>query len=1121
MRDAATQKQVDAAAPGSSTWLSANAGSGKTRVLTDRVARLLLEGVAPENVLCLTYTKAAANEMQNRLFRRLGAWAMLAEDDLRAELRELGAEGTLDRVALQKARTLFARAIETPGGLRIQTIHSFCASILRRFPLEAGVSPQFREVEDRAAARLRAEILDHMAEGAEAPLVEGLASHFTGGDDDIDDLLQAIVGRRHAFLPPRPPHEVRAPYDLPDGYDAEDLHAEVFLGGETELLARLATAMGHSDKKTDLTQAVQLSGLGAGVDALPVLEKVFLTGSGAKEPFTAKIGAVPTKGFQKKAGIDDILPRVDDLMRRVEAARPLRLSLAGAERDEALHRFAAAFLTRYDAAKEARGWLDFDDLIEKTRILLAEKAVADWVLYRLDGGIDHILVDEAQDTSPVQWKVIERLAQEFTAGSGARDETRRTIFVVGDKKQSIYSFQGADPAEFDRMREEFGQRLDALGAPLAKMTLAHSFRSAAPILRAVDATFEGREDSGFSPEETHIAFHDRMPGRVDLWPPVPKAEAGELSPWFEPVDRIGEAHHDKVLAARVAEAIERMIGTETLPERAKDGSFVARPVRPDDILILVRGRGQTFREVIRACKARGLPMAGADRLKLMAELAVKDLVATLSFLAQQEDGLSLAAALRSPLFGLSEADLFRIAYPRKGGLWEALRDAEADHPHAVAMLRDLRAQTDYLRPFELIERILTRHEGRRRLIGRLGAEAEDGIEALLSQALVYEEGSVPSLTGFLQWMQTGELEIKRSGDAGGGRIRVMTAHGAKGLEAPIVILPDCRPPQSRVRDPLLRAGDRALWKMSGDKPAVQTDAEDAHKARDAAERDRLLYVAMTRAERWLIVAAAGDLKSAGDDWYTKVRTGLERTDAVPHVFDFGEAGQGEGLRLGDDWSGLEHVSEPAKVHVPTVLPEALRAPPPPPAVPVAVRSPSDLGGAKALPGAVGEDTTDAKDRGTALHRLLEALPLRPRDGWARDAVRLVPDRDDVPDLLAEASAVIDHPDCAALFRGDALVEVPLTAEVPGVGRLTGTVDRLILGDGIVTAVDFKSNRTVPEDPDAVPEGLLRQMGAYDAMLRAIYPDREVRVALLWTARPGVMTLPHDRVAAALGRTPPP
>ncbi len=1126
MTDDATLRQVEAARPDRSTWLSANAGSGKTRVLTDRVARLLLDGVLPEHVLCLTYTKAAASEMQNRLFRRLGAWAMLDDAALTNQLRDLGAEATPDPEFLRRARTLFARAIETPGGLRIQTIHSFCAALLRRFPLEAQVSPQFTEIEDRAAELLRAEVLDRMSDGPQADCVAALAAYL--GADMPEKLLRELVGHKAAFLPPRSDAEIRALYNLPDGLDETALLARVFLGSETQLLAELVPLLNASGTMDQKAGAKLSAVIGPDMASLRVLEDVFLVKSGDN------IGKVSSRAVTKAILNGPLGNPLSQLMQRVEDSRALRLSWEAAERDVALHRFAQAFLPAYEDAKVRRGWLDFDDLIDKARTLLSDTAVAQWVLFRLDGGIDHILVDEAQDTSPAQWQVIERLAQEFTSGEGARANGRRTIFVVGDKKQSIYSFQGADPREFDRMRDDFSDRLEPTGSPLSSLTLEYSFRSAAPILSLVDHTFPGREEAGFSADQVHRAFKSAMPGRVDLWPHVPATKDEKDGEWYDPVDRVSETHHTVILAQRIARFMRETIEQKTpLPvEQGHSGQYAARPVHAGDFLILVRGRSRLFAEIIRACKQEGLPIAGADRLKVMAELAVRDLGALLAFLATPEDSLSLATALRSPLFGLEEAQLFDLAHRRDGPyLWTELRRRRDDFPGVMAMIDDLRGQTDFLRPFDLIERILTRHEGRKRLLGRLGDEAEDGINALLQQALAFEQTQVPSLTGFLQWMQTDDLEIKRAADSAGGRVRVMTVHGAKGLEAPIVILPDCAQPNTALRGELLKTSeDGAVWKARSDQmPPLHESLQDAAKAADARERDRLLYVALTRAEKWLIVAAAGDLGKKGEAWYDQVREGMTAAGAAPHSYDFGGLGSGEGLSLGQtDWTHLSLRDSNRPPEPPPDLPEIFTRPAPVPRIPPATRLPSDLGGAKALPGAEGDTEELAKARGTLIHRLLEYLPAVAEPGRAEMARRLLdmaPGASEHARLFDtmedEALAVLSTPALARFFGPDALAEVPLTADLPGLGRIYGVIDRLIVSPDRVTAVDFKTNRTIPGRAEDCPDGLLRQMGAYEAMLKTIYPGHEIEVGILWTVGPHYMPLPHGLITHSLARIPPP
>ncbi|WP_299081223.1 double-strand break repair helicase AddA [uncultured Ruegeria sp.] len=1113
-RNDATERQVQAARPDASTWLAANAGSGKTRVLTDRVARLLLGGVQPQHILCLTYTKAAASEMQNRLFKRLGEWAMLGDDPLLEQLTDLGVQGVIDPAQLAQARTLFARAIETPGGLKIQTIHSFCASLLRRFPLEAGVSPQFSEMEDRAAALLRDEIVEDFADGPQAKLIEDVARFVT--ESGFENLTAAVTQKRNLFAHPLRRPDLLQRFGLPDGFDENALVSRVFLGGEVNLIRSVCEVL-DTQTKTMVELAGELNKVNWRSPKKVDVEKLyslFLYKSGAKYRPEAKTKSVPTKKTQEALGSQ--LLEFHALMERVAAAREMELALVAAEKTAVMHRFAAAFLPEYERRKQLRGWLDFDDLILRARQVLNDPAVAEWVLYRLDGGIDHILVDEAQDTSPDQWDVVEKLAQEFTSGEGARSGVERTIFVVGDKKQSIYSFQGADPQAFDRMQFEFGRKLAESGSKLWESTLEYSFRSSSAILNLVDILFENRTEAGFHKEAQHRAFKADLPGRVDLWPVVERVEDDTEGDWTDPVDRPGARHHTVILAERVAKAIKTMIndGT-TIPEDGEtSGRFARRKVEPGDFLILVQRRSDLFAEIIRACKSEGLPIAGADRLKVGAELAVKDLAALLSFLATPEDSLSLATVLKSPLFGWSEQQLFDLAHRRdEQFLWAALRKRCAEFPETLSILDDLRGQIDFLRPYDLIERILTRHDGRRKLLGRLGAEAEEGINALLSQALAYERTDIPSLTGFLVWMQTDDLEIKRQMSGVGNMIRVMTVHGSKGLEAPIVILPDTGKRQPPRDAEIMVADGTPLWKVPADaSPKLVSQARDEARSKEESERLRLLYVALTRAEKWLIVAAAGDVGKDGTSWYRMVEAAMGRAGAT-------ELPNSGIRRLSHgDWDKLPVVEHAETVRPHFDLPDVFLQPAPEPVIPTETLSPSDLGGAKALPSDAGQDEVAAKLRGTRLHLLLEHLPGTGQDLWPQLCARVLPDMHEAErqDLLSEASRVLTADHLRPIFTDDALAEVPISADLNG-QRIHGVVDRLIVTETEVHVVDFKSNVTVPAQAERCPEGLLRQMGAYAQALAQIYPDKQIRTAILWTRTAELMWLPHDLVTDAVSR----
>lgn len=1098
----ASLAQRRAARPDASSWVSANAGSGKTRVLTDRVARLLLGGADPGRILCLTYTTAAAAEMQTRLFKTLGQWAMMPDDDLRAAIEALGeAKAARDALALEQARTLFARALETPGGLKIQTIHAFCDGLLRHFPLEAGVPPQFTVLDDRQARALRAETLDAVAL-AEGGIFAGIAAI---GSEDLDPLLQEIARHRAAF-------------EGPDDQEAlaRALGAEGFvplvLGEADRRLLAEAAALGERSGPKDAGTAAKIRAALAGPagEMQEALEGALLYGPDAKAPFGPKTD-FPAKALRKAhPGLCDGL---DALAAAVAEARPGRIARAAWERACALQAFGRVWLAAYGARKARAGMLDFDDLIDRAGALLQDRGVGAWVLWRLDGGVDHVLVDEAQDTSPAQWAVISAITDEFFAGAGGREGVERTVFVVGDEKQSIYSFQGADPAAFGDMRDRFARMLEAMDRELARCDLLWSFRSAAPILALVDAVFAGPAGAGLEGAR-HLAFDPEAPGRVELWPFLETPKTEEEGPWHLPEEAGVAADPAEELADRIAREIRGWLDAG----RILPGVEPPRAVRAGDVLILVQRRGAIFDATIRALKRRGVPVAGADLLRIGAELAVRDLLAALKAVALTADDLSLAAALRSPLGGLSERELFDLAHDRRGTLWQALAAAEPA-PALREVLRDLRAQADFLRPYDLLQRLLIRHDGRRKLVARLGAEAEDGVDALLEQALAYESVEPPTLLGFLDWIERDEVKVKRRMEGGLDQVRVMTVHGAKGLEAPIVILPDTAQRREGRLPQILRAGEAAVWRMAAaEAPAPLAEAEAERAARAEAENRRLLYVALTRARTWLIVAGAG--RPGAESWH-----GLTAA-ALATLAPAEEPGAGGPiLALSHNWGagGESPAADAAAAEGVAVseaeadaLPDWLRQRPGP-AEEAATLSPSGLGGAHALPGE-GMEAAEAQAWGSALHLALERLPDLPRGDWARAAARLLPEAL-AAEVLAEAAAVLEAEELAAVFGPGALVEVDVAAPLPALGgrRIAGRIDRLLVGPETVTAVDFKSNRVTPGRPEDAPEAILRQMGAYAAALAPLWPGRRIETAVLWTRARRLMVLPPALTAAALER----
>lgn len=1099
--DDATLAQIAAADPSANTWVTANAGSGKTHVLTNRVAQLLLRGTKPARILCLTYTKAAAAEMQNRLFERLGEWAMMDDGKLRTALMKMGAaENELDANKLRQARTLFAAALETPGGLKIQTIHAFCDAILRRFPLEAGVAPQFEVIEERQAKLLRGELAELVATN-QTGIMDAFAKHFTGMDTDA---ITGEIVRERQYFETAPTH---SDFGINENTNISDLRIQALANTEQlfDTLINVSALGGPTDQKNAFKIKSALS-IQADNAQLKALEKTFITQSGPNA-FQAKQNSVPTKKHCPDS--DELREQVNELALKLEHIREQRVGLISYERTKALHDFATAFLTLYNARKAATAMLDYDDLIKITARLLTQSSMAQWVLYRLDGGLDHILVDEAQDTSPAQWAVIKQLAHEFTQDTGS-GESPRTLFVVGDEKQSIYSFQGADPIVFGEMKGFFEQEFQNIQRPLQDRALLHSFRSAPPILELVDNVFQGTAGDGMDQRAQHKAFHSDKAGRVDIWPFILPAEKPDETPWFQPVDLPAPENPETVLANRLADEISSIINSDQLITVGN----LTRPVKAGDFLILLRKRKTLFHAILKALKNKGIPVAGADVINVGEELAVRDILSLLKFIALADDDLSLAEAMRSPLLGLSEADLFRIAHDRKGTLWQSFR-ASDQFPQALHMVRDLRANADFLRPYELIERILIKHEGRENLMARLGVEVIDGLDELLAQAMRYEQLEPPTLNGFLSWFELGKVEIKRQMDSDANQVRLMTIHGAKGLEAPIVILPETGKHTPNNTSRLTTQNGMAIWKSAaGDVSKTEIELKVEKKALETAENMRLLYVALTRAESWLIICGAGARDSKGNDWYQFASDGIKNMGAQP--VGFADLGTGVTFK-NPTWHKMVEEKVIPKSMTTVAKPDWLSQPAEKIARPKQPLAPSKLPGAKALPDDAALDQNAAMERGNSIHLLLEHLPNFSESRWAEVGNRLLAGNTDANDLMNRVMALLRDPDLSFIFGSNSLPEVAITATISQLGNqtITGFIDRLVVTDDKIIAVDYKSNAGIPNTAEQIPDGILAQQAAYLLALQQIYPNHAIEIAILWTGNGKIMSIPHKIAIDAL------
>lgn len=1121
-------EQAAAADPAVHAALSASAGTGKTQVLTARVLRLLLRGARPESILCLTFTKAAAAEMANRIGARLAIWVRLKNSDLAADLLALGESN--DPVTLEKARQLFAKVLDCPGGLKIQTIHAFAQSLLAAFPAEAGIVPGFQPIEGRAEQELvRRTLAELMADaeerGNEALICDVQLLSRRLGETSAVEYLQACARRPEAMegLGPLDGIEpkIRRLLDLPDGSVEDFLAANCADDGfDCDLLRAIANANRNWGKATGLGMVETIERWlamdpPARAAALPDLALVVFTGKG--DPRKVQAGQIKADpDYERHA--ERLAQRVGELLKVQRAARLAADIAAGLRAGQA---FAAA----YTHAKRAAGVADFNDLIDWTRRLLAEPGMGAWVRYKLDRQVDHVLVDEAQDTNAAQWEIIEQLVDEFFSGSSESEQRFRTLFMVGDLKQAIYGFQGSNPERFHEMRAKFKGRAEALSGEEAArefrdLSIAASFRSAQPVLDVVDAMIAAVGPGALAlrePPPPHRAHHSDRPGEVELWQPFAIDDSGDDS---DEGEERWVSLRDRYYADTIAERIHLMI------EQAPVLGSTGRPLSAGDILVLVRSRGELASLLVARLFAAGVPVAGVDRLHLHEPLAVQDLLAAVKFAVQPGDDLSLACLLVSPLIGWDQKQLYSLAFGRKGSLWRALRQRAGENPVFTAAhdaLAELLRIADFTTPSRFLETILSGPmQGRRKLYSRLGLAARDAIDELMNSALEYERGETASLDRYLAWFSRGTVDVQRDPGAPANEVRVMTVHGAKGLEAPVVIVADATGDPAKLgRTPIALdfevegAGRAPLLRPRKDErcpPFEEIILEQ--EARDLEEHMRLLYVAMTRAADRLIVSGVqpkekkdGSDPRPANSWHRIVEQAMAAVKAEP--LDQGKwgvalryaAGAGTHGKKAKERTELAPIAVPAWAYAPAPVEER----PPRPLAPSAIAVDDE---AAPPPSAA---MRAAAHRGTLIHALLERLvgvapDARPDAArrWLERAGRMA---DEAPreEIVGQVCGILSHPGFADLFGSGSLGEAPLAATLPDGLVIAGTVDRLLVEEHRISVIDFKTGR-VPASQGDIPPSHLAQMTAYAEALGVIFPGREVRSALLYTAGPTLFAL---------------
>jgi len=1150
--DAVRDTQRRASDPAASAFVSANAGSGKTHVLVQRVIRLLLSGVPPEKILCITFTKAAAANMAERVFTTLGHWVTLDDDALDAAIEEAGIANPTAKLR-KSARKLFAGALETPGGLKVQTIHALCTRLLQQFPFEANVPARFAVLDDRdqneMMERANLGVFLDAARNPDSPTGRALMTAMASAADVTfkDVVREACLSRDHFMAWTDAAGSAQAaaaqisaalgvdPNDRIEYVERDILEGPHLPRSEWEAVARVL----DTGNKTDQDQAARLRGALVFSGAAQVDEYlgVFLT----------EADRTPRKTVVTKKFCDNN-PALGRLI-EAEACRILpliarRRAVVARDRSEALLHIATAAAANYRREKQERGLLDYDDLIDKTLAML-NRVSSGWVHYKLDRGVDHVLIDEAQDTSPRQWDIVAHVISEFTSGASARDGMVRTVFAVGDEKQSIFSFQGAAPREFDLRRRALQQKFEGAGLKFDPVSFTYSFRSGPAILHAVDEVFREPEifrsihavDIG---NPIHHALADAGPSQIDLWELAEADDRQDIEGWRAPFDGVAATSPEVKLARRIQAEIKTLVGSGVTTGSRNN----RRPLRYGDMLVLVRRRGNAFDAVIQALKHAGIPVAGADRLKLTEHIAIIDLMNLADALLLPQDDLALATALKSPLFGLTDKDLFEIAWQRKGSLRTALSEraaADGRLRDALWRLEQCERRFAHETPFAFYAWLLGGDGGRARILHRLGHEANDALDEFLELALNYERKAPASLQGFMAWLRTADLEVKRDMEISRDEVRVMTVHGAKGLEASVVFLVDTTTsPSDTTRLKLINlsqgnadphAPGVVVWagRKAEDPPPVVTaraamigDTEDEYR--------RLLYVAMTRAADRLIVGGClpGNMRSVRPlSWYDLITKGLEGSALQLQEIETAAGRVKRYTRPEETAPSAAPAAAPAAA-TPLVLPNWLLTPAQPEFSAESFVRPSDPAGddsRKVRTAESLEQRARALQHGTLVHRLLQSLPdvaaarrpeaalaylCRNAGGWSEA---------DRQALAERTLALIADSRFADVFAPGSRAEVSIVGRVERKGGrpalVSGQIDRLVVTENEVLIVDFKTNHAPPTDPAEAPRAYVRQLALYREVLAKLYPQLPVRAALLWTETAELMEISAPALEAEL------
>lgn len=1139
--------QIAATIPTHDIWVAASAGSGKTTVLINRVLRLMLPhksldndgiefaAVAPHKIICITFTKAAAAQMSLRIQKKLGDWSTMSEDLLIQELENL-TNSAPDQAMIQTARELFSRVLDSPGGLSIMTIHSFCQSVLARFPIEAGISPGFKVIEEWATqdylSKAIFDLIINIKNGARCDLHHAFSRIALVTDlDRLRQTLFNLSAQQDRILKFCDQHgtgeTLRQNIIELHGFKRDQTLSDIILGYVSNRpeskLTELCYALANSSKRNaDIAQYIA--------------DWLALTPVKRCENLTSL-----SKGFFKKNGFDhwSLTKKfieqnytlyqfwIEEGEKLKELLQTINTFDQAAQTADFLTLAHATFL-RFHDVKTHYNVLDFDDLITKTYHLLNHTG-QDWVHYKLDEGIDHILLDEAQDTSPYQWEIIRKLCEEFTSGWGRETAHERSLFVVGDKKQSIYSFHGADPSVFDEMSDYFRKKSLDAGRVFEQIRLDKSYRTSSPVLKCVDEVFSSIQIANSigiaqSHKLQHTSNRPLDAGLVEIWdlPQKIKPEKQDLDfRWSLPA---ASSKPEAVLpppqsqlAVRISQHIWNMIESRELLESQ------GRPIEPRDILILVRTRNGPFvTDLIRQLKLLQIPVSGIDRMSLRDQIAVEDCLALARFSRFPQDDLSLACLLKSPFIRLNDEFIMQLCLARthQQSLWEYLQLSNEISPEIITWLRNQIHLARHLSAFNFFDQALIcscpgapDESARLAFSTHLGPDCIDPLDEFLEYCRKKQTEDMYSLEAIVTSLEKMPVTIKRDQEDpdkdSGNQIRIMTVHASKGLESPIVYLPDTvsMPITSKIT-PLLWVKNKGgiqfpLWSSKpGSSSPLYATARELEKTKAYDEYLRLLYVAMTRPKDRLYVcgpACNPDKKNLDQTWYGLVDSAFERLENVQRRGDIR-------VYSSPQIRNISKLSKFKSIQDTENMPSWLKTPPTNLQDQIYIQ-PSHLGRSEDFALSPLENTTAFRfERGILTHKLFQFLPDIDPAYRAEAAEKfLKKSSPNLPNAIcaeikSEVLNIMDDPVFAPVFGKHSFAEVAVAGEIAPGRILSGQIDRLVIEDNRALIVDYKTNRPSPHSSADIPQAYRNQLRAYYKAISQIYPSKTIHCAILWTDR---------------------